>query len=128
MEISLKRTGFWSELKTKNCEEDIKNNSWAMLVAALGDTALCVCASQIGQPSKTLEMLDSRLASSRTATGISVLTTMYTERFNSKADNMASYNDEFETLFAHLERMEADTRIPESHTAPLLLASMGTTS
>lgn len=127
-EIALKGKGFWTELEKKDCSEDIKNKSSAMLVAALGDTALRVCSSKIGQPLQMLEMLDNRFASSRTATRISVLTTMYTKRFNSRKDNMGKFIDEFETLFAQLERMGPDTKIPESHKAPLLLASMGTTS
>ena len=63
-------------------------------------------------------MLDNRFASSRTASRISVLTTMYTKRYNGK-ENMPKYIDHFESLFAQLERMGNDTTIPESHKAPL---------
>lgn len=127
-EIALKGKGFWTQLELKTCDEDVKNKSSAMLVAALGDTALRVCSSKIGEPLEMLKMLDNRFASSRTATRISVLTTMYTKRFNPKSDNMGKFIDEFETLFSQLERMGTETKIPESHKAPLLLASMGTTS
>lgn len=98
-----------------------------MLVAALEGTALRVYPSKIGQPLKMLEMPDDRFASSRTATRISVLTTMYTKRSNLRTDNMGKFIDEFETLFAQLKHMGHETKISESHKAPLPLASMGTT-
>lgn len=53
---------------------------------------------------------------------------MYTKRFNSHKDKISSYIDEFEPVFAQLERMGDDTKIPESHKAPLLIASMGNNS
>lgn len=74
-----------------------------------------------------LEMLDNRFASNRTATRISVLTAMYTKRFNYK-QHLPTYIDEFESLFAQLERMGTDNEIPEFHKAPLLLSSMGNNS
>lgn len=68
-----------------------------MLVGALGDAALRGCASQIGYAIKMLEMLDNRFALNRTAIRISVLTTIYTKRFNYRTDSMAKYIGEFET-------------------------------
>lgn len=42
-----------------------------------------------------------------------------------KYRDMAIHIDKFETLFAKLERMGDETKIPESHKAPLLLPSKG---
>lgn len=112
----------------KTCTTYVKEKASAMLVAALGDKALRVCSSKIGEPLEMLKMLDNLFASSHTATRISALTTMYTKRFNPKKDNMGKFIDEFETLLAPLDRMGTDTKIPESHKAPLLWASLGKTS
>ncbi len=71
-----------------------------------------------------LEQLDLRYASNRATTRISVLTAVYSKRYGPK-ENMSKYVDEFESLFAQLERMGKDCAVPESHGAPLLLASMG---
>ena len=37
---------------------------------------------------------------------------------------MPRYIDDFESLFSQLERMGKQTAIPETHKAPLLLASL----
>lgn len=74
-----------------------------------------------------LALLDKRFQSKQTATRISILTAMYSKRFNPNQD-MRKYIDEFETLFAQLERIGSDIKIPEAHKAPLLLAIMGNSS
>lgn len=48
----------------------------------------------------TTEDVGDCFASSRTATIISVLTAMYTKRFNTRKDSMGKFIDVFETLFA----------------------------
>lgn len=78
---ALKENGFWTELREKDCSKDIKIKSSTMLVAVVGDTVLRVCSSKIGQPLEMLEMLDNRFPASRTATRISIITTMCTKRF-----------------------------------------------
>lgn len=99
-----------------------------MLVAAVRDTAIRVCSSQIGQSLKMLKMLDISFASCRTSTRISELTSMYTKIFNSEMDSTATYINEIEKRFAPLERIDVETKIPNSRNVPLLLASMGTLS
>lgn len=74
-----------------------------------------------------IEMLEKQLALTRTATRISVLKEMYSKRLSSE-DNMATYNDEFETLFLQLKRMGTDTRISETHKTTLLLTRLGKSS
>lgn len=127
-EIALKGKGYWKQLKDDPCETDVKDKASTLLVVALGDTALRACAVKIGNPLEMLEMLNNGFALNRTATRISVLTSMYIKRFNCKRDDIATFVDEFESLFAQLERMGAETEIPESHKAPLLLVSMGNNS
>lgn len=41
---------------------------------------------------------------------------------------MLKFIDEFETLFEQLERMGTKTKIPETHKAPLIFASIGNSS
>lgn len=41
---------------------------------------------------------------------------------------MALFIGEFETLLSQLEKMKTDTKIPEIHKAPLLLASLRNSS
>lgn len=128
-EVALKGKGYWTKLEDmKTCDEETKSKASALIVSALGDTALRVCSSRIGDPLNMLKMLDNRCASSRTATRISVLTTMYTKRFDHNNDSMANYVDVFEALFSQLEKMGDDTNVPESHKAPLLLSSLGNNS
>ena len=123
-EMSLKGKDYWEELRKEDCSIKTKQKASAMLTTELGDSALRVCSTQITDPMKMLELLDKRYASTRTATRICVLTSVYSKRFEAK-DNMPRYIDEFESLFSQLERMGKDAAIPESHKAPLLLASMG---
>lgn len=125
--IALKGKGFWSALQKKECAEDIKEKSTALIVNALGDTPLRVCSDKLDDPMGLLTLLDARYASCRTTSRVSLLTSLYTKRFNGK-DHMSKYIDEFESLFGQLERMGAETKVPDSHKAPLLLASLGTHS
>lgn len=41
---------------------------------------------------------------------------------------MTTYVDEFDTLFAHLDRMGDDVKIPDAHTSPIVSANMGNNS
>jgi len=102
--IALKGKGYWTPLQADKCEDKIKEQATALLVNALGDIALRVCSDELENPIKMLELLDARYASSRTSSRISLLTTLYTKRFQDK-DNMAKFIDEFETIFGQLERM-----------------------
>lgn len=53
------------------------------------------------------------------ATDLSVLTSMYYNRFTPKCE-ISKYIDEVESVFAQLELMVKYTKIFESHKAPLL--------
>eukprot|EP00171_Calliarthron_tuberculosum_P000561 IDg561t1 len=119
-EITLKSKGYWSKLLTSNCSQDVKDKASAMIVGALGDSALRVCISKIDDPMGMLKLLDSRYASTRAATRISVLTSLYTRKYTSKQD-MPKYINEFEALFSQLEKIGDDAALPDSHKAPLLL-------
>lgn len=52
---------------------------------------------------------------------------MYSNLF-STYDDISEYTDEFEILFSQLDLMGAETRISETHKAPLLLTSMENSS
>lgn len=80
--------GFWKKLSEKRSDVKIKVKASAMLVSARGESALSVCPVKIGESLEMLSMLDNRHASNGPATRISVLTTIYTKRFNSKEDDM----------------------------------------
>eukprot|EP00171_Calliarthron_tuberculosum_P022539 IDg22539t1 len=70
---------------------------------------------------------DDELKIKRSATRISIMTSIYSKKYQGRQD-MARYIDEFETLFGQLERMGSEIAIPEKHKTPLLLASMGNES
>lgn len=74
-----------------------------------------------------LELLDKCYASNRASSRISTLTTMFSKRYQQGQD-MARYVDDFESLFAQLEKMGTNTALPEAFKAPLLLSSLGTNS
>lgn len=109
--------GLWTKLHDDECDQDAKYKASAMLMSALSASALHLCSGQISDQIKMLEMLDNQFPSNRTTTSISALTQMYTKRFNATHYDMATYIDEFETLFAQLKRMGHKTRIPDSHEA-----------
>lgn len=127
-ENALKTKGFCKALKDDKCSQDTKEKTSAMLAVALGGTAQRVYLTQVSDPVQMPDILDSCFASSRTATRISVLTWTYTKRFSSTEDEMSHCFGDFESLFAQLERMEQNTRIPDSHKALSLLAGMGSDS
>jgi gag-polypeptide of LTR copia-type len=127
IETALKGKGYWSDLQTPACQETIKDKSTALIVSALGDSAFRVCAPEAGDPIAMLHMLDKRYASKRAASRISLLTSVYDKRYQPKS-SMSKYIDEFNQLFSQLESMGTDANIPESHKAPLLLASLCTNS
>lgn len=123
-EVALKGKGYWSQVCKEDCPADVKEKAAAMLTQALGDVPFRVCSTNAGNPVLMLELLDKRYASTRAANRISVLTSVYGKKYQDTM-SMPKFVDEFETLFAQLERMGEDTAVPESHKAPLLLASMG---
>jgi gag-polypeptide of LTR copia-type len=69
-----------------------------------------------------LALLDDRSASSRAASRIAVQTQLYRKTYD--GGDMATFIDEFGSLFSQLERMGKDAAIPESHKAPMLLAAI----
>eukprot|EP00171_Calliarthron_tuberculosum_P018320 IDg18320t1 len=91
------------------------------------DSAFRVCASATRKPYKMLELLDTRYASKRAASRIATLISVYSKRFNGKA-SMCKYIEDFNHLFSQIESMDPEASIPESHKAPLLLASIRTES
>jgi len=94
----------------------------AIIISALGDAPLRVVMEADDDPSKMLRLLDARYASSRTVSRIAVQTQLF--RMSYKGQNMSSYIDQFTSLFSQLERMGKDAAIPETHKAPMLLASI----
>ena len=126
-EIALKGKGYWSLLQVKDCDSITKEKASAMIVNALGNSALRVCSNHVSEPMDMLATLDARYASTRATTRISVLTALYTKRYTGKSE-MARYVDQFESLFSQLELMGKEHAVPESHKVGILLASMGTNS
>ena len=73
-------------------------------------------------PARMLQLLDSRYASNRTVSRIAVQTQLF--RMSCNGQDMSSYIDQYTSLFSQLERMGKDSAIPDSHKAPMLLASI----
>jgi hypothetical protein len=110
---------------TTSTSDDVtanKERACSIIIAALGDSPLRVVADVDDDPDRMLALLDDRYASSRAASRIAVQTQLYRKTYN--GGDMATFIDEFGTLFSQLERMGKDAAIPESHKAPMLLAAI----
>jgi gag-polypeptide of LTR copia-type len=99
-----------------------KERACSIIIAALGDSPLRVVADVDDEPDRMLALLDDRYAFSRAASRIAIQTQLYRKIYNS--GDMATFIDEFGTLFSQLERMGKDAAILESHKAPMLLAAI----
>ena len=93
-----------------------------IIISALGDAPLRVVMDVDDDPGKMLDLLDARYASNRTVSRIAVQTQLF--RMSYSGQDMASYVDQYTSLFSQLERMGKDAAISESHKAPMLLASI----
>lgn len=127
VEAALRGKQYWSEIPKESCSEKIKDHSFSILVAVLGDAALRNCQKDAPDTLKMLSTLDKHYASKRPASRISVLTALFSKRYKDST-SMSKYIDDFNKSFAMLEVMGEDATIPESLKAPILLASFGTDS
>jgi len=93
-----------------------------IIISALGDAPLRVVLDVDDDPARMLALLDARYASNRTVSRIAVQTQLF--RMSYTEQNMSTYVDQYASLFAQLERMGKDAAIPETHKAPMLLASL----
>lgn len=94
----------------------------AIIISALRDSPVFVVMEADDVPSKMLRLLDARYASSRTVSFIAVQTPLF--RMSYQSQNMSLYIDQFKSLFLQLKRMSKDAATPETHKAPMLLASI----
>ena len=94
-----------------------------IIYRALADAPLRVVISADGKPRMMLKLLDERFASCRATNRMALLETLYHKKYDD-TQNMPTFVDEFTSLFAQLESMGEDVKLPESHKAPLLLASI----
>lgn len=99
-----------------------REKACAIIICALGDAPLRVVMDVDDNPARMLELLDARYASNRTVSRIAVQTQLFRLSYNGQ--NMSEYVDQFAALFSQLDRMGKDAAIPESHKAPMLLASI----
>lgn len=93
-----------------------------MIISALGNSPLRVVADADDDPAKMLKLLDVRYASNRTVSRIAVQTQLYRMRYNGQ--DMSKYIDEYTALSSQIEFMGKNVAVPESHKAPMLLASI----
>lgn len=93
-----------------------------IIISALGDAPLRVVMEVDDDPQRMLQLLDARYASNRTVSRIAVQTQLFRMKYTNQ--DMSSYVDQYTTLFSQLERMGKDAAIPETHKAPMLLASI----
>lgn len=119
----LKGKGYWPEIQKEDCLCEIKMKATNIIVSALGDVSLSVFMDQGDDPFIMIELLDARFASTRTSSLFAVLASLFRKRHTGKED-MATYIDEFQQLFAQLERMGSKA-ISEEFKVPLLLFSLG---
>lgn len=93
-----------------------------IIISALEDTPLHVVIDADNYPKNMFRLLDALYASNSTVSLIAVQTQLY--RMVNRGQNMSERINQFSSLFAQLERMDKDAAIPESHRAPMLLASI----
>lgn len=84
--IALKDTKLWTKLQDEKRTQEVKDETFAILVPALGDASYRVCSSKDDEPMEILAALDSRYASSRTCNRITVLTSLYRKRYKNGED------------------------------------------
>ncbi len=124
---TLKGKQYWSQLMTRTAEATVLEKATSLLVSALGDSPLRVWRAEIGNPIELLNKLDQRYTSNRAASRIATSTAVYSKHY-SDSMNTSKYIDEFSQLFSQLEMMGDSAMLPEAHKAPILLASLGTSS
>lgn len=93
-----------------------------IIINALGDAPLRAVLEADEDPARMMKLLDARYACSRTVSRIAVQTQLF--RMSYTGQNMSAYIDQYSSLFNQLEQMGKDAAIPESHKAPMLLASI----
>lgn len=126
----LKAKGYWRTLSSTETDAKtiaVKEKASSIIVNGLGDGPLRQCLNHQDDPLAMLSALDKRYASTRMASQIATLTSVYSRKYK-KDTSMAQYIDGFVTLFNELETMGPDCSIKDSQKAPLLLASLGTDS
>lgn len=96
-----------------------------IIISSLGDSPLRVVIDADDDPAQMLKVLDSRYASNRTVSRIAVQTQLFRMSYNGQ--DMSTFIDQYTTLFSQLERMGKDSAIPDTHKAPMLLASIDPT-
>ena len=99
-----------------------KREKASEIISALGDALLRVVMDVDDNTARMLQLLDSRYASNRTVSRIAVQTQLFRMSYN--CQDMSSHIDQYTSLFSQLVRMGKDSAIPESHKAPMLLASI----
>lgn len=108
---------------TSSVRDQVKREKASgIIISSLGDAPLRVVMDVDDDPVQMLKLLDSRYASNRTVSRIAVQTQLF--RLSYTGQNMSTYIDQYTTLFSQLERMGKDAAIPETHKAPMLLASI----
>ena len=107
---------------TSSSSTSKKEMASGIIISALGDAPLRVVVEVEDEPAQMIKLLDARYASNRTVSRIATQTQLF--RMTYQAQDMPSYIDQYTSLFTQLERMGKDAAIPESHKAPMLLASI----
>lgn len=80
IKAALKGKGLCSKVNSQDpaaCTENVKDRASFVIVSTLGDAPLRICRADASSPMTMIELLDSRYASNRDFTLISVLTTLY---------------------------------------------------
>lgn len=124
-ETALRGQKLWSKLNAKGYSQETRDEASSIIFAALGDSAFCVCSSTVDDPLGMLSLLDRRYASNRASSRISLLTSLFSKKYQ-RGQDMAKYVDDFELMFGQLEKMGSNTALLETFKAPLLLSSLGT--
>lgn len=92
------------------------------IISSLGDSPIHVVLEADDDPKRILKLLDACSASNRTVSSIAVQTQLYCMRYTDQV--MSTYVDKYTFLFSQPDQMGKDANIPETHKAPMILASI----
>lgn len=90
-------------------------------MSALDDARLRAVLEADDDSARMIKLFDGRYASNGIVSRIAVQTQLFCMRYSGQ--NMSGYIDRYTSLYPQFKRIGKNSAIPESHKAPILLAS-----
>lgn len=84
IEAAFREKQYWEQLKTDECDANIKDKAFSILVSSLGEPPLRNCQKASSDPMLMFHELDACYASRRAASRIDVLASVFSKRYDCK--------------------------------------------